>query len=80
MFRLRTFGAKHGKRAELERNASQPSAGLIWTDGLPDYRPQTLQMELQNPAREYRQSKYFASLYVPPLRDVPQTDSIGPGA
>ncbi|MGC2767401.1 MAG: SAM-dependent methyltransferase [Candidatus Acidiferrum sp.] len=41
---------------------------LIWTDGLPDYRTQTLQTELRNLAHEYGKSKYFASVYVPPLR------------
>jgi tetrapyrrole methylase family protein / MazG family protein len=40
---------------------------LIWTDGLPDYRTQTLKLELQKLADEYGKTKYFASLYVPPL-------------
>ena len=40
---------------------------LIWTDGLPDYRTQTLKIELQGLADRYGKTKYFASLYVPPL-------------
>jgi uncharacterized protein YabN with tetrapyrrole methylase and pyrophosphatase domain len=40
---------------------------LIWTDGLPDYRTQTRKTELKDLAREYGESKFFSSLYVPPL-------------
>ncbi len=42
-------------------------ATLIWTDGLPSYRTETLKIKLQNLAHAYGKSKYFASLYVPPL-------------
>ena len=44
-------------------------ATLIWTDGLPDYRTETLKIKLQDLVHAYGISKYFASLYVPPLRD-----------
>ena len=40
---------------------------LIWTDGLPEYRTQSRSMELKNLAREYGDTKYFASLFVPPI-------------
>jgi tetrapyrrole methylase family protein / MazG family protein len=40
---------------------------LIWTDGLPDYGTQTLQVELRNLTRQYGKATYFATLYVPPL-------------
>lgn len=42
-------------------------ATLIWTDGLPDYMTQIRPIQLKNLAREYGESKYFASLYVPAL-------------
>lgn len=42
---------------------------LIWTDGMPEYRTQTRRMALKDLAREYGESKYFASLYVPALLD-----------
>jgi tetrapyrrole methylase family protein / MazG family protein len=40
---------------------------LVWTDGLPDYKTQTLHLKLKNLPREYGSAKYFSSLYVPPL-------------
>jgi uncharacterized protein YabN with tetrapyrrole methylase and pyrophosphatase domain len=42
-------------------------ATLIWTDGLPGYRTETMNIELQNLAHAYGKSRYCASLYVPPL-------------
>ena len=42
---------------------------LIWTDGLPEYRTQSLAMELRELADQYGQAKYFASLFVPPIRN-----------
>ncbi|HTZ30821.1 MAG TPA: hypothetical protein VMH31_00085, partial [Methylomirabilota bacterium] len=41
---------------------------LVWTDGLPEYRTKTQTMELKDLAREYGRAKYFASLFVPPVR------------
>jgi hypothetical protein len=41
---------------------------LIWTDGLPAYKTQSKAMALKNLAREYGEAKFFASLYVPPMR------------
>jgi tetrapyrrole methylase family protein / MazG family protein len=43
---------------------------LIWTDGLPDYTTQIRPIQLKDLAREYGESKYFASLYVPALTDA----------
>lgn len=40
---------------------------LIWTDGMPEYRTRTHRVALKDLAQEYGDSKYFASLYVPPL-------------
>ena len=40
---------------------------LIWTDGLPEYRTQSMLVELKDLSRDYGQAKYFASLFVPPL-------------
>jgi len=40
---------------------------LIWTEGLPDYKTQTLSLKLKNLVHEYGSAKYFSSLYVPPL-------------
>lgn len=40
---------------------------LIWTEGLPFYRTQSKTMPLRNLLAEYRDGKYFASLYVPLL-------------
>jgi tetrapyrrole methylase family protein / MazG family protein len=37
-------------------------ATLIWTDGLPDYTTHTRPLTLKDLAREYGESKYFASL------------------
>ena len=42
---------------------------LVWTDGLPEYRTKTQTMELKDLAREYGKAKYFASLFVPPVRE-----------
>lgn len=42
-------------------------ATLIWTDGVPDYTTHTRLIRLKDLAREYGESKYFASLYVPAL-------------
>jgi tetrapyrrole methylase family protein / MazG family protein len=41
---------------------------LIWTDGLPAYKTQSKSLMLKDLAREYGDAKFFASLYVPPLR------------
>jgi tetrapyrrole methylase family protein / MazG family protein len=43
---------------------------LVWTDGMPEYRTQTRTMALKDLPQEYGKSKYFASLYVPPLLDT----------
>ena len=40
---------------------------LIWTEGLPEYRTQTLRTPLKDLAEAYGTVKFFASLYVPPL-------------
>jgi tetrapyrrole methylase family protein / MazG family protein len=40
---------------------------LIWTEGMPEYRTQARTVALKDLAREYGASKYFASLYVPPV-------------
>lgn len=41
---------------------------LIWTEGLPEYKTKTRTVALKDLAREYGRSKFFASLYVPPLQ------------
>jgi hypothetical protein len=41
---------------------------LIWTEGLPRYETQSKVIALGDLAREYGAGKYFASLYVPPLK------------
>ena len=41
---------------------------LIWTDGLPEYTTHSKTIELKDLAREYGESKFFSSLYVPPAK------------
>jgi tetrapyrrole methylase family protein / MazG family protein len=40
---------------------------LIWTDGLPEYTTHTRAFALKNLAKEYGESKFFSSLFVPTL-------------
>jgi tetrapyrrole methylase family protein/MazG family protein len=41
---------------------------LIWTDGLPAYKTQSKAIALKDLVHEYGEGKFFASLYVPPIR------------
>jgi uncharacterized protein YabN with tetrapyrrole methylase and pyrophosphatase domain len=52
----------------LEAFRSEHPVTLIWTDGMPEYRTQTRRVAWKDLAKEYGDAKYFASLYVPPLR------------
>jgi uncharacterized protein YabN with tetrapyrrole methylase and pyrophosphatase domain len=40
---------------------------LLWTEGLPEYKTQARRMALEDLTREYGETKFFASLYAPPL-------------
>jgi tetrapyrrole methylase family protein / MazG family protein len=42
---------------------------LIWTDGRPEYKTQTRIVKLEDLAHECEPAKYYASLYVPTLRE-----------
>jgi tetrapyrrole methylase family protein/MazG family protein len=46
-------------------NADHPVT-LIWTDGLPEYATHSKTFALRYLVREYGDSKFFSSLYVPP--------------
>ncbi|MGB7729674.1 MAG: SAM-dependent methyltransferase [Candidatus Acidiferrum sp.] len=50
---------------------------LIWTDGLPDYTSHSKTIPLKDLVREYGETKFFSSLYVPPVKqwDKSQTHS-----
>lgn len=52
----------------LEAYPTDHPVTLIWTDGLPVYKTQSKLLPLKDIVREYGEGKFFASLYVPPLR------------
>jgi hypothetical protein len=41
---------------------------LIWTDGLPGYTTHSRTIPLKDLVREYGETKFFSSLYVPPVK------------
>jgi len=41
---------------------------LVWTDGLPGYKTHAKPIALKDLVHEYGKGKFFASLYVPPIR------------
>ncbi|MGB2632860.1 MAG: hypothetical protein WAM58_02880 [Candidatus Acidiferrum sp.] len=41
---------------------------LIWTDGLPEYTTHSRTIPLKDLVREYGETKFFSSLYVPPVK------------
>ena len=50
----------------LEKYPPGHAVTLIWTDGMPDYRTESLTIPLEDLAGQYGEGRYFASLYVPP--------------
>ena len=52
----------------LKAYPSDHPVTLVWTDGLPGYETHSKRIALKELVREYGDGKFFASLYVPPIR------------
>lgn len=70
--RLPTDGVRVDLTMEWLLKAYPPDhpVTLIWTDGLPEYKTQVRTLALKNLAKEYGESKFFSSLFVP-ANDAP---------
>jgi len=51
----------------LKAYSPEHAVTLLWTEGWPEYKTQARRMALEDLTREYGETKFFASLYVPPL-------------